>query len=60
MMRSLELGRATDMRNETETLRIGGLAPKFTLAAANRKGDFSLSDLVLEGAVTMEFLRGTW
>jgi peroxiredoxin len=48
------------MTNETETLRIGELAPKFKLAAANREGDFSLSDLISEGPVVIEFLRGTW
>jgi peroxiredoxin len=48
------------MRNQTETLRLGEPAPKFTLAAANREGDFSLSDLVSEGPVIIEFLRGTW
>jgi len=48
------------MRPETETLCVGQLAPRFQLPAANREGDFCLSDLVSEGAVLMEFLRGTW
>jgi peroxiredoxin len=48
------------MRNQTDTLRVGEPAPKFTLAAANREGDFSLADLVCEGPVAIEFLRGTW
>jgi len=48
------------MKTETETLRVGQPAPKFTLAAANREGSFSLSELVSRGGVVIEFLRGTW
>ena len=48
------------MRDQTETLRLGERAPDFTLAAANRSGTFSLADLVKQGPLIMEFLRGTW
>jgi len=48
------------MRGQTETLRVGGKAPQFTLEAVNRTGGFSLADLVRKGPVVVEFLRGTW
>ncbi len=48
------------MRDRTETLETGSRAPEFTLAAANREGKFSLSELLRAGTVTLEFLRGTW
>ena len=52
--------REPEMRNQTETLRVGAPAPEYRLAAANREGDFSLSDLLSEGPGLIEFLRGTW
>jgi peroxiredoxin len=48
------------MKNQTDTLGIGSIAPAFTLPAANRTGTFSLSDLLRRGALILEFLRGTW
>ncbi len=48
------------MKNQTETLAAGSPAPSFTLSAANREGQFSLSDLVSSGTLVIEFLRGTW
>ena len=48
------------MQNRTETLGIGSRAPDFSLAAANREGNFSLSSLREPGTVILEFLRGTW
>ena len=48
------------MQDHTETLQIGSTAPKFSLPAANREGSFSLSRLLQEGNLILEFLRGTW
>jgi len=48
------------MKNRTETLEIGSRAPDFSLGAANREGTFTLAGLVAEGALILEFLRGTW
>ncbi len=47
------------MANST-TLKIGDVAPDFTLAAANREGTFSLAGLLARGTLILEFLRGTW
>ncbi|MFZ0687880.1 MAG: hypothetical protein WAM89_20230 [Terriglobales bacterium] len=48
------------MKNRTETLEIGSLAPYFSLPAANRDGMFALDGLLAEGNLVLEFLRGTW
>lgn len=48
------------MKNITETLGIGSLAPNFSLPAANRNDTFSLKSLLSTGPVILEFLRGTW
>jgi len=48
------------MQNRTETLGIGSRAPDFSLTAANRQGNFSLSTLRAQGLAVLEFLRGTW
>ena len=48
------------MQKKTETLDIGSQAPSFTLAAANREGNFLLADLLAHGPMILEFLRGTW
>lgn len=48
------------MKDKTETLQIGSVAPSFTLLAANREGNFSLSDFISRGVLVIEFLRGTW
>ncbi len=48
------------MKNRTETLEIGSRAPDFSLTAANREGTFTLGDFVAQGALILEFLRGTW
>jgi hypothetical protein len=49
-----------NVKNRTETLEIGSRAPDFSLAAANREGTFTLGDFVAQGALILEFLRGTW
>jgi len=48
------------MKNRTETLEIGSLGPDFSLGAANREGTFTLGRMLAEGALILEFLRGTW
>ena len=48
------------MMNRTETLQIGSKAPDFSLEAANREGTFTLSGLLAQGTLILEFLRGTW
>ena len=48
------------MKNITETLGIGSKAPDFTLSAANQDGSFTLSSLLKQDTVIVEFLRGTW
>ena len=48
------------MARSSETLEVGDRAPEFTLAAANRSGEFSLSAELSRGPVILEFLRGTW
>jgi hypothetical protein len=49
-----------NMKNCTETLEIGSLAPYFALQAANRVGTFTLDGLLADGKLILEFLRGTW
>jgi peroxiredoxin len=44
----------------SDTLKVGDPAPGFTLAAANQPGTLSLGQLVAQGPVVLEFLRGTW
>ena len=48
------------MMNRTETLELRSLAPYFSLGAANREGTFTLDGLLAQGALVLEFLRGTW
>jgi len=48
------------MQDHTQTLAIGSRAPDFTLPAANRLGSFRLSEMLRQGPVIVEFLRGTW
>jgi peroxiredoxin len=48
------------MMNRTETLGIGSRAPDFSLEAANAEGAFTLSELLAQGTLVLEFLRGTW
>jgi peroxiredoxin len=49
------------MKNRTETLEIGSLAPDFSLPSANPEGGiFTLSTMLEQGSVIVEFLRGTW
>jgi peroxiredoxin len=45
---------------QSSTLHVGDPAPDFSLPAANREGIFKLRDLLAQGAVWIEFLRGTW
>ncbi|MGO8983283.1 MAG: hypothetical protein ACLQFM_00710 [Terriglobales bacterium] len=49
-----------NMKNRTDTLEIGSLAPDFSVGAANREGLFTLAGLLAQGALILEFLRGTW
>ena len=48
------------MKNHTETLETGSIAPDFALQAANREGTFTLDGLLAEGKLILEFVRGTW
>jgi hypothetical protein len=48
------------MKNRTETLEIRSLAPYFSLGAVNREGTFTLDNLLAQGELILEFLRGTW
>ncbi|HSZ63793.1 MAG TPA: hypothetical protein VK828_18480 [Terriglobales bacterium] len=48
------------MKNRTETLEVGSLAPAFSLGAANREGTFTLAGMLAQGTLVLEFLRGTW
>ena len=48
------------MKDRTETLEIGSLAPYFSLQAANRVATFTLDGLLADGKLILEFLRGTW
>ena len=49
------------MPNRTETLGIGSRAPEFSLVSASREGGtFTLSAMLKQGPVIIEFLRGTW
>jgi len=48
------------MQDYTATLRVGAHAPEFKLAAANRQEQFSLAQLLAQGPLIVEFLRGTW
>jgi len=48
------------MKNRTETLEVGALAPSFSLSAANRERTFTLDGLLAGSALILEFLRGTW
>jgi hypothetical protein len=50
----------TQVKNSTETLEIGTRAPDFSLGAANREGTFTLGELLAQGKLILEFLRGTW
>jgi len=48
------------MLDHTDVFHAGDHAPDFTLAAANRDGNFSLAQLLSGRALVLEFLRGTW
>jgi hypothetical protein len=48
------------VKNRTDTLEIGSLAPEFSLGAANREGIFTLGGLLAQRKLILEFLRGTW
>jgi hypothetical protein len=48
------------VKNRTDTLEVGSGAPDFSLTAANREGTFTLGDLLAQGSLILEFLRGTW
>jgi hypothetical protein len=48
------------MLDQTETLKLGGRAPEFSLEAANRDGILTLSGFLRRGLLILEFLRGTW
>ena len=41
-------------------VRVGARVPDFSLPAANRPGTFTLSKMLNNGPVIVEFLRGTW
>jgi len=48
------------MRDRTDTLEIGSIAPVFSLRAANREDKYTLDGLLAQGTLILEFLRGTW
>jgi hypothetical protein len=48
------------MKNRTQTLEVGSLAPYFSVGAANREGTFTLDGLLAQGKLVLEFLRGSW
>jgi hypothetical protein len=48
------------MKNQTDTLGLGSIAPAFSLSAANRPGTFSLAEMVKRAVLIIEFMRGTW
>jgi peroxiredoxin len=48
------------MKDRTETLAAGAKVPDFSLSAANRESKFTLSGLIAQGPLILEFLRGTW
>jgi hypothetical protein len=48
------------MKNRTQTLEVGSLAPYFSVGAANREGTFTLDGLLAQGNLVLEFLRGSW
>jgi peroxiredoxin len=52
--------RHTIMADFSSTLRVGDAAPPFSLAAANSGQLLSLAKLLHQGALVVEFLRGTW
>ena len=60
MVREQLSPRVAKMKNQTDTLGIGSIAPAFTLPAANRSGNFSLADMLSRAALIVEFMRGTW
>lgn len=45
---------------ESSTLRVGDVAPEFSLESINTGESVSLKALVQRGPVVVEFLRGTW
>jgi len=47
-------------QSQSDTLHIGDRAPDFSLSAANRPEEFSLSEALAGGPAILEFLRGTW
>lgn len=46
--------------DSTTTLKIGDMAPQFSLLAANGGQTSTLDALVTRGPLIIEFLRGTW
>ena len=47
-------------KSSTDTLKLGDVAPGFSLNAANRPEAYDLKNLIMRGPVIVEFLRGTW
>src|SRR5690348_146289 len=50
----------SNVQNTTDTLGIGSRAPDFKLTAVNTSKIYSLSDLIADSPVILEFMRGTW
>ena len=54
------------MARNSDTLKVGDVAPSFALWAANELNavgapvEIRLQDLLARGKVVLEFLRGTW
>jgi len=47
-------------KSVSDTLKLGDMAPGFTLNPANRPEPCDLKNLLMRGPVIVEFLRGTW
>ena len=48
------------MTQHSTTLKVGDIAPDFSLPSANGMGEVTLGKLLERGPVVIEFLRGTW
>jgi len=48
------------VKNRTDVLEVGVPVPEFSLRAANRETSFTLTGLLKQGKLILEFLRGTW
>ena len=47
-------------KSSSDTLNVGDIGPNFRLSAANRPETYELQELLRNGPLIVEFLRGTW